>query len=70
MVRVRKLLTDPTAFATGIVFGSPLFGQICERDPEAAACIRDRMATAIAREYGAVSSVQLQAIVFEARRPV
>ena len=57
------------AFATGAIFGSPLFGQIRERDPAAAEGIRDQVEARLRREYGSSSPVlELQAIVFEAVR--
>ncbi|MFO1029371.1 MAG: class I SAM-dependent methyltransferase [Acetobacteraceae bacterium] len=70
VLRIDRPVADLVAFATGFVFGTPLFGQIQERDPAAHASVRDRIVAAWQREYGGLSAtLPLQAIMFEAHRP-
>jgi ubiquinone/menaquinone biosynthesis C-methylase UbiE len=68
VVRIEKVVADPELFARGMVFGNPLFTQISERggDPEAVA---QTILAELREKFGADEMVvQLQAIVFTARK--
>jgi len=70
--RLEKTGTSPSAFeaATGMLEGSPIFGQITERRPEALDEIKQAVAARIAAELGdRPVRIPLRALVFSARRP-
>lgn len=70
--RLGKTGTSPSASdaATGLIEGSPIFGQIMERRPEALGEIKQAVAARIAAELGDKPvRIPLRAIVFSARRP-
>jgi SAM-dependent methyltransferase len=67
VVRQYRPVPDPSLFARGFVFGSPVFDQIRQRgvDPERVA---EALAEAFRRELGGRGETPMQAIVFEARK--
>ncbi|WP_424362401.1 class I SAM-dependent methyltransferase [Methylocystis parvus] len=61
-------LADPTAFAKGLVFGSPLIDQIRARGDVAPETVVEAMAAQLTGEFGAPVKLPMQAILFEAVR--
>ena len=72
VTRLAKQGSSPSAAeaAIGLIEGSPVFGAIMERRPDAVDAIKQATAAAVAAELGdRPVHVPLNAIVFEARRP-
>lgn len=61
-------LDDVTAFAEGLVFGSPLIDQIRARASIAPETVVEALAARMAEEFGSPAKAPMQAIVFEAAR--
>ncbi|MCC3243928.1 methyltransferase domain-containing protein [Methylocystis sp. WRRC1] len=59
---------DVTAFANGLVFGSPLIDQIRARGDVAPEAIVDALVERFEQEFGAPTRMPMQAIFFEAER--
>ncbi len=61
-------LSDISAFAQGLVFGSPLIDQIRARGKVAGDTVVEALTEALAKELGSPAKLPMQAIVFDASR--
>ncbi len=69
VLRHERQMTDFNAFARGLVFGSPVMGQIHQRGGVEPQTIQTAIAAALRQEFGAEPTrMPLQAILFEARK--
>ena len=67
---LHRRVLDFSTFARGFVFGTPVFEQIRQRGGVPPSDIRDAVAAAWRKEFGAEPAmVPMQAIVFETRKP-
>jgi len=62
-------IADVTAFAEGLVFGSPLIDQIRSRGDVAPEAVVRALVARLTQEFGVRVRMPMQAILFEAERP-
>jgi hypothetical protein len=68
-VQQNRTVADWSAFAHGVVFGTPAFDQIRQRGSADPSSVQQAVAAALRREFGGEpSTISIQAIMFEAHK--